>query len=348
MLVAVRDDRMAQADACRVIAIIGVILIHTAAPMFYSYRSIGLGDFLIANGLDAVARVSVPLFIMLSGALLLGRDVDDRYLSTIRRVTKVALPLLFWSLVYYSWVTYWGGGKFSIVSGVEQAFQGPVMYHLWFVYMIIGLYVILPILQVISVKMLKSDSFSIYVLLVWFLVNSVTIYYPVVLVNNLVLLGFFKWAGYFLLGFYIHRSERCRAIGVWFSAIVFILASLATFFISWWLNSRSPVPSETAFEYLSPNVLIASVAAFNMIMKVKISDHWRSPLAYLSGLTFPVYFMHLLVIELIKGGMFGFTVSFQSMSALPSILLLAILTVVLSFLLSAMARFIPFANRVVG
>ena len=64
-------NRMPNADLCRVVAIFGVILIHTAAPVFYNYRVIALQDFLIANGIDSIARVSVPLFAMLSGAILL-------------------------------------------------------------------------------------------------------------------------------------------------------------------------------------------------------------------------------------------------------------------------------------
>ena len=66
--------RESWADACRLIAMFGVILIHTAAPVFYDYRSISLDAFLTANAIDSLARVSVPLFAMLSGALLLGRN----------------------------------------------------------------------------------------------------------------------------------------------------------------------------------------------------------------------------------------------------------------------------------
>ncbi len=93
--------RATWADLCRVVAIYGVILIHSCGATFYSFGKIPLSDWLAANALDSLARVSVPLFVMLSGAMLLKPGAPITALSALpRRVSKVLIPLVVWSLLY--------------------------------------------------------------------------------------------------------------------------------------------------------------------------------------------------------------------------------------------------------
>lgn len=340
--------RLAWADVCRLIAMFGVLLIHISAPIFYDYRNIELNSFLVANAIDSIARVSVPLFAMLSGALLLGRGMSKGLGGIVSRVLKVAISLAFWSVLHVFWINYWTGKPLDIPNAFAQALQGPVMYHLWFVYMIIGVYILLPILQPISLALLASKRLAAYFFGVWFVINAVTIYYPVNIITHLTLTSFLNWPGYFLLGFYLIRSDILCKVPVWCSAIVFFLATLATFLISWRLNSLSPIPNETAFLYFSPNVLIAACAAFHVIRKIRVTAVLIRPVAFLSSLVFPVYFMHLLVIDLIKAGMFGFTLNLASMSTITSIFSLSLSTFAVCLVLTALTRVIPYSAKLVG
>ncbi|MBX9914333.1 MAG: acyltransferase family protein [Pseudomonadaceae bacterium] len=340
--------RLAWADVCRLIAMFGVLLIHISAPIFYDYRNIELNSFLVANALDSIARVSVPLFAMLSGALLLGRDMSKGLGGIASRILKVAIPLAFWSVLHVFWINYWTGKPLDIPNALAQALQGPVMYHLWFVYMTIGVYILLPILQPISVALLASKRLAAYFFGVWFVINAVTVYYPVNIITHLTLTSFLNWPGYFLLGFYLIRSDVLSKVPVWCSAIVFFLASLATFLISWRLNSLSPIPNETAFLYFSPNVLIAACAAFHMIRNIRVTAVLIRPIAFLSSIVFPVYFMHLLVIDLIKAGMFGFTLNLASMSTFTAIFSLSLCTFAVCLVLAALTRIIPYSAKWVG
>jgi surface polysaccharide O-acyltransferase-like enzyme len=223
-----------------------------------------------------------------------------------------------------------------------------VMYHLWFVYMTIGVYILLPILQPISVAILASKRLAAYFFGVWFVLNAVTVYFPVTIVTHLTLTNFLSWPGYFLLGFYIIRSDALSKVPAWCSAVVFCLASLATFLLSWRFNSLSPIPDETPFLYFSPNVLIAACAAFHLIRKIRVTPVLVRPVAFLSSIVFPVYFMHLLVIDLIKAGMFGFTLNLASMSTVTSILSLSLSTFAVCLVLAALTRVIPHSAKLVG
>lgn len=340
--------RESWADACRLIAMFGVILIHTSAPVFYDYRSVSLDAFLTANAIDSLARVSVPLFAMLSGALLLGRDASIGIAGGGGRVARVVLPLVFWSFIYAFWVDYWTGKPLDFFGALSHMGQAPVMYHLWFVYMIIGVYLILPILRPISSALIDDKKLAIYFFILWFSINSITIYYPISLIQQLKLSGLLGWPGYFILGYYLSRSEWLMSISVRLNIFVFVLASLLTFFLSWHFNSISPTPTEVAYEYFSPNVLLASCAAFLWIKKIKVHNCIVKPLEFFSGMVFPIYFMHLLIIEILKGGILGFSITPYSIHPVVGILGLAVVTFFASMSIAVLIRFIPHSSRIIG
>lgn len=340
--------RLAWADVCRLIAMFGVVIIHVAAPIFYNYKNISQNDFLVATALDSFVRVAVPFFAMLSGALLLGRDTSKGLGGVLGRVMKVAIPLAFWSIIYMFWMNYWEGKPLSAIGALQQALRGPVMYHLWFVYMIIGVYILLPIIQILSVAMLASKRWAVYFFGVWFFVNSMTVFFPLEIVPHLTLLDFLRWPGYFLLGFYLTRTDFLHRVSVGMSLVVFFLASLATFLITWKLSVLSGNAVETAFEYSSPNVVVAAIAAFHAISKVRLHRALIRPASFLSSIVFPVYLMHLLVVELIKGGMFGFHLDLVGQSSLWAILSLSSATLLISFGIACLIRFIPYSSKLFG
>lgn len=92
-------------DACRVFAIFGVIVIHVVGPIVNDYKVISLEKFLVANTFDSLFRASVPLFVMISGALTLPKKVTLQ--ETKNRVIRVVIPLIFWSFIYCFWINTW-------------------------------------------------------------------------------------------------------------------------------------------------------------------------------------------------------------------------------------------------
>ena len=85
--------RLYWADCCRVVAMIGVVLLHSSAATFYQFNP--KMNWYLTNFLDSSARFCVPLFLLLSGALLLNKPGD---LPTVGKVLsrcwKVILPFL--------------------------------------------------------------------------------------------------------------------------------------------------------------------------------------------------------------------------------------------------------------
>ena len=251
--------------------------------------TIPLDYFLAANLFDSLSRVSVPLFAMLSGALLIGYSPDIQLQRMRKRQVRVIVPLVFWSFIYLG-RSFWREKPFPLFEALGLMLKAPVMYHLWFIYMIIGIYLLLPLLSVISVALLQNQRLAVYTFALWFLTNSVPVYYPTSLLGWLTLTGFLSWAGLFIIGYYVTHAAVFNRIPARLCAIVFVFASLCTFFLNWRINSQSSVPNETAYNSLSPNVVLAAIAAFLWIQKLQIPECLYQATSIYIRLDFPNIF----------------------------------------------------------
>ena len=87
-------------DFLRFIAVIAVIAIHVLGPFRYLYGEIPDSQWLAATSINSISRWAVPVFMMISGALLLSTDRAfncEHYLS--KRLAKVASPCVGWTLI---------------------------------------------------------------------------------------------------------------------------------------------------------------------------------------------------------------------------------------------------------
>lgn len=164
-------NHLAWIDLLRVVAIFQVILIHVSFPIF-NKSELPQSYMLAANFYDAFSRASVPIFFMISGYLLLGRNKSIADFLR-RRFTKVGIPALVWTAAYLIWQqeAYRDGsmGILNIGLSIAKAiFAGHVEIHLWFVYVLLGLYLVMPILRVL---VSASPKILNYFLVLWLVAN---------------------------------------------------------------------------------------------------------------------------------------------------------------------------------
>ena len=132
----------------RVVAIAGVVCIHTAGLTAIAPGARGTLHGRLAIALDFGARWAVPVFVMLSGALLLdparyrgGREVLRR------RAVRLLPAVLFWNLVYLGvrrWVLDQPYGWRDVV---EWSLTGRVYTALYFFWIVLGLALVTPVLM---------------------------------------------------------------------------------------------------------------------------------------------------------------------------------------------------------
>ena len=122
--------RLVYLDLLRVIAVCAVVMVHAAGGLVTEYGA-GTVDFIVGNVLDGLSRLGVPVFLMISGALML----DERRPYRLgRRVGRLLLLLFLWSLLYTLALSVvrplLGGGSVQLGEVLTSLFRGH--YHLWY------------------------------------------------------------------------------------------------------------------------------------------------------------------------------------------------------------------------
>ena len=301
----------AWADYLRVFATCSVVFLHSAAPGVN--LPLGSINYWVSHLSDSAVRACVPLFIMLTGALILPNEKTLlNYLK--KRISRIVLPFIFWSIIYivYNYYTKQQSlealnGLFAKLKFVYYNLQVGASYHLWYVYTIIGIYLFIPIIsRWISTATAEE---KVYFLLIW----CATLFanYPFVakFIIAIDLRYFSGYIGYLVLGYYLAHLQIKRATGVRLSILAITTGFLITLLATHHINQQSNCFIGTYYEYLTPNVLLMAAGVFYLF---RISS-WN-PISgipkFISRNSYNIYLCHLLILELLKKyNITGFTIN---------------------------------------
>lgn len=291
------------------------------------------------NCYESAARVAVPLFFMISGALLLPRT---HTIPTIgRRIWRIALPLLAWSVLYLLWFRHSGEHHRAWLNLVAN---GPVAGHLWYLYALAGVYVFLPVLAAFHQALPLREQ--VFCLVFWFVAASLV---PLeISLTGQRVLGV-DWAalplypGYMALGAMLYQRlppvpQRTTILLAWTSWFVLtVMIALAT----WWRSHILAHADETFYVYSSPLVVLASIPAFIALRALCSADTKPgSPshiaVKFFANVSFGVYLTHVWVLFVL--GIYGIHYRFiNPWIAIPLLVLFAAgISVLLVRLLQAM------------
>lgn len=332
------------ADLCRILATFGVIVIHASGSYFHQFNSLTLPDWYSVNILQSLVRVSVPLFFMLSGALLLNRDNFYTISSLLSRILRIAMPLFVWSIIYLIHTAYYTGESINILSIAQQ----PAMYHLWFVYALIGVYLLLPLSHSVFNTLAKNKQYCWFYFLLWLFTASLPIYFNIGLTRNLFPNGFLANTGYFILGgiisHYVNRNGINYGVKKHWAIMIFIGSVLLTSLISFYFSSKYNQAQETAFIHLSPNIVISSILAFFAIHLLSKDRTSGRLISSLSSHSFPIYLVHALVLS----KFIPFSYMLNDLPSVLQILVISSLTFITSLVISVVISFIPKSRILFG
>ena len=88
----------------RIIAMYMVVIVHTSSPLIMQYGKVAGSYWFWGDFYNAISRFGVPVFVMITGALLLNRDQEPvPFLK--KRLGRIIVPFLFWSLIYVAFGT---------------------------------------------------------------------------------------------------------------------------------------------------------------------------------------------------------------------------------------------------
>ncbi|HEY2583386.1 MAG TPA: acyltransferase family protein [Mucilaginibacter sp.] len=333
----------------RLIALYAVIILHSTAPLLMQYGKVPMTDWWMADFLNALVRFAVPVFVMITGALLLNREYEiGSFLK--RRLSRVVVPFLFWSLVYiwYSWYIEeftFSDNAWANIKIILHFFKYGSSYHLWYVYMLIGLYFFIPVIG----KYVRNatEKEVLYFLIVWFAVMMLTQPYLSRFNPAVDMHYFVGYIGYLVLGHYLaYKDFNIKHLHFWM-LIVFIL-SIAIITIGTWLVSQnSKWPGTMFYEPLNPAVLTLSASVF-MIAKLtvpKVPAVITRIRDFAGRYNYGIYLAHALVLYFLDD---PFGISYKLGLPIFSIPLTALICFILSLLLVWIINKIPLGKWVSG
>lgn len=290
---AARDPSL---DILRVLATYMVIVVHVAAMGAYDIKAYG---WQAVNVWDSLMRPCVPLFLMLSGALLLHRP--NTITDVRKRVVVLLISLIFWSAAYMAWFSLTTPNRLQppdLWSARLPVLTEPVVFHFWYLYTLIGLYVMLPVLRAgfQSTRNVRVFIVSVFAVASLALPSlSVVFGFRVLGVDT----RFFYWpAAYVLLGAVLVHA-RPNLAQASFALGVFVVVGLGTAY----LTSRATLSSgrlvETYYSYYSFLVAIGAVTVFIAVRGFASGAMQQNSVFWLrnaAGTSFGVYILHMVVI----------------------------------------------------
>jgi surface polysaccharide O-acyltransferase-like enzyme len=346
-----RKEFISWADLIRVVAIFLVVVIHVSGQLTNVWSEIPDDQWIIADIYGGIARISVPLFFMISGYLLLPRSESLSVFYT-KRMPKILIPLIVWSLIYLGW--YCGNHPNTCTPSLvwDLLLVQGTYYHLWFLYSLLSIYLILPVLRL----MIRPDTDK---RILWYLIVLWLIFQPVltiahkfwnfsIKINAPLGTGF---VCYFVLGYLLGEITLTRA-RIILSTIIWVIATSVTI-IGTYLFTRSSGQFDGFFyDFVSLNVILASSAAFILLRSISERKPFTSPnihaiLRIVATSTFGIYLIHIIVIEVLSGWIPFLHINSFMGDAIWSVLLVSTVVFLFSFLAVRIFQKIPILKYIV-
>lgn len=343
-------ERVTYLDLLRIISIFCMMMLHVCASQFDSL-DVSSYEWQVLNMYDSMVRFCVPVFVMISGVFFLDPKREYPLKKLLgNNVKRIVTAYIFWAFCYAVVVSFADFRAINASFGesvVREMLTGR--YHLWFLNMIVGIYLVVPFLR----KIAEDKKLLEYFVFLSFLVSSASnlvAAVPIasetigVTISKMSLFMVQGYVGYFMAGYYFYTyeiSKRCRnaiyALG--------ILSVLVTIVGTALLSIRNGIANRVLYNYLFVTTWFSSMAVFlffrNVVSRVNFSQKSRDIIVKIAELSFGMYLVHDFVNVALK--LIGLTpTSFEPLLAVP---LLAIIVFSVSFAIIWVMSKVPIAKK---
>ena len=348
----VQAGRFDYIDLMRAIAIAMVVAIHVASTYFYNSEmaAAATSNWKASTWVMGFLRPAVPLFLMISGTLLLQPSKSSESISHFfrKRVTRVLAPFIIWSAAFIGWRILFLNETISLGEAINAFFRDSVYVHFWFMYVLLALYVVTPLMRQFTKN--TSQTHLAYALGIWIFAKSLM---PLVeswsgfelkLVYHLPLTGYI---GFFLGGYYLSRVNVPRQVHRALPGIYVALA-LLTGALALHLNGMESGINDSIYNNLKPNTILMAACLFLWLKDIPYCS-WAGRNVVLDGciklvsrFSFGIYLMHLMLVDLFQSTYFmGLQINALPLSAFLTIPLFSMIVLALSILILAPLSRLP-------
>lgn len=346
----IEKNRMIHFDLLRIIAAFSVVMLHSSAQFWYDL-DIHSVDWVIANSYNALFRFGVPIFVMISGALFLapGYPLDTKRLYK-HNILRLCVMYVVWSCLYglLDYLRFYRQTASGIKVLLREMIYGR--YHLWFLPMIVGIYVLLPILKSWIEHAEQKVVRYFLGLFIVLQICSETLRALTVTDELHVILDVLKvemacsYLGYFVLGYYLVHvgiSQKLRKM----IYICVVPSLLFNVFLGNALAWKVGYPVGMIYDSFGLFTFVIVLALFLVITDKgagwNMGRGWQTVIREISADTLGIYVLHVGLMELTE------KTGFQSMM-FPNILGIPVYAIgcfIICMMVAALVRRIPFVGK---
>lgn len=345
-------------DILRVLACYMVMQIHTGEFYYIGNNGavINSADAQIVGWFNSLFRTCVPLFVMLSGYFLF--PITDTRAFFKKRMSRVAIPFILWCVVYAFY--YYFKGQADLETTLINVSKIAVNYgvdvgHLWFVYMLLGIYLFAPLISA-WIQTCTRRNMEFYLLLwsITLAVPYIHLIFPAVwgecYWNHTPMVYYFSgFLGYVILANYIKRFHLQPRVWNYYLGTILIIAGYAI--TAFGFLYLLPIEKHTAtleltWGFETINVAMMTAGIFLVLKNVSIENN-SSPavrlLADISAKSYGVYLAHIIVLNAVFVWLNPY---FQS--AAIKLPLIAFTTFVITNVIMKLLSYLPKSKLLVG
>lgn len=344
-------------DFIRILATFMVIMIHTAG-IFVSSHDSSVFDFTVGNFFDSMSQIAVPLFLMLSGALMLDEEKEITLKKSLKYALNIFVLLCLWSVFYA--VTF--NFLIPLLQGQAISLNLPKFitdclmghYHMWYLYLIIGLYLVTPLLRLFVKK--SNKNLLLYIIALALFFRFLPPFIDIISGNLFSIQIFEDYANkfkmgylsvyliYYILGWFVANIEISKKHRI-FTYIAGIIGFSFTFGLIELFIKRDPKVYDSLYAANSITIFCAALATFVFffyLFKGKTFGRTSGFITYISKLTFGVYIIHELFRTVLEAYLMP-----RIPNALVYILVCSTLTAVISFGVTFIMSKIPLIKKLI-
>lgn len=336
-----KNQRVIWADFLKILSIFMVIVLHISTKNMWQ---VNVGDrvFTIFTLYSLITRWAVPVFFMVSGSFLLNPEKEISNSKIKKYIFRLVVAFIGWSFVYAIFNTFiaW---DFSWDTAAERIwtnfYTGP--YHFWFLFVMLGMYIILPMLRKICKISTKKELeyflliFCIFTVILPTLKKMEILNVLVLWLDNLKVSFVTGYVGLYVLGYYLKKYPFCKtnkgALCTLFVGVISLVLSAVLTFV--WEHNTG-MRDEFWQGNLNITVVPQAVAIYSL---VQYFDKWLAENKVIVKFTnlvaskiFIIYLCHDIFISLLEYWNFT-TIKYNSLWSIP---LFSIVVFLCSFIMA--------------
>ncbi len=320
-------------DILRTISVFAVVFLHVLVPKVVLYGFAPLLSWDASIFLSSLTRFAVPLFVMVSGALLLDNKQERDSAFFRKRMLRIGIPLMFWVTVYAYFRHSVDGLPFSFSFILNQLLFNQPYEHLYFLVILLELMVLTPYLR----RHMNTSNTLSKLLPLLLIILTTFLWVP----NRFVLFLFVPYISYYILGNILKNIDTSKLLPI--SAAMLALSILGTFLLTHFLTVSGVTDNLYFFSFTNPIVFITTVSLFIIVKEICRGKKTLPFSESISSHAMGIYLIHPLIlfffnqIVTMNNGMYIF---------LSPIIALAVL--LSSFGVSLALEKVPVMRKVVG